>query len=95
MSEGEVLATEVGELASVGVSTSGSPRRGTKLGAFESTMGSASSSKSDSSASPYVGTWKLKSKPGKTLVALRRKASHPEAHRIHASSLSSAITPFF
>ena len=45
--------------------------------------------------SSSAGTRKLKLKLENTLEALRRKASQPEARKVHASSLSSAITPSF
>ena len=92
-SKGEASAGERRELASAG--TSASLGRGVELGVSEDTLGSASSSKIDSSASSSSGsgTGKLKSKLGKALTALRLKASHPKAYKVQASSFSCAITP--
>ena len=91
--EGEALTGERREPAPIGTSTS--LGRGTELGVSEDTPGSGSSSETDSSASSSSGsgTGKLKPKPGKALTALRWKASYPEAHKVQASSFSSAITP--
>ena len=89
-SEGEAPVGKRGELASAG--TSASPERGTELGVSENTPGSTSSLETDSSSSSGSGTGKLKSKPKKALAALLQKVSHLKAHKVQASSLSSAIT---
>ena len=49
-------AAKVGESTAARASISGSPRRGTMLGASENTTGFASLSELDSSASPSTGT---------------------------------------